>query len=183
MVAGTLCPRPRTMNRCWSPRTNRSERKRGSALPQTKARGGPASQGPEPATHTTKQATAAPGTDRGQRQRDPRSVNVHMLKAKTRLRISAAACATPSDEGICCARGGTRIAFQPLQNTGKSRKHTQSEPVRPTYDPVRGQECGQCPHLPFLPHSSTQNVAATTPQRRKRHEPATRLPNGDGPAL
>lgn len=26
----------------------------------------------------------------------------------------------PSDEGICCARGGTRTVFQPLKTLGKS---------------------------------------------------------------
>jgi hypothetical protein len=35
---------------------------------------------PNPATHTTEQSIAAPGTNCGQRQRDPRRANVRTLK-------------------------------------------------------------------------------------------------------
>jgi hypothetical protein len=43
---------------------------------------GPPAKDPDPATHTTEQATTAPGRVRGQCQRDPRKVNVHTLKQK-----------------------------------------------------------------------------------------------------
>ena len=45
--------------------------------PKIPAGGGLASQYPDPTTHTTEQATAAPGTDRNQRQRNPPRDNGH----------------------------------------------------------------------------------------------------------
>ena len=41
-----------------------------------------------------------------------------------------------------------------LVNTGKSRKHRQSDPIRPQYAPVRSPECAHCAH-PFLSTSAT----------------------------
>jgi hypothetical protein len=50
------------------------------------AGGRPTSQDSDPATHTTEQATVAPGTDPDQRQRNPRRVNVHTQTRMSRLR-------------------------------------------------------------------------------------------------
>jgi hypothetical protein len=36
-----------------------------------------------------------------------------------------------------------------LANTGDPRKHAESEAVRGQYYPIRGQDCGQCPHPDF----------------------------------
>jgi hypothetical protein len=37
------------------------------------------------------------------------------------------------------------------ESTGRTRKHKESGPIRPLYDPIRIPKCGQCTHLLFDP--------------------------------
>ena len=129
------------------PRPSEQTRKE-DGYPHIPAGGGPNSQDPEPATHTTSQATAAPGTDRGQCQRDPRRVNVNTLRAKT-----------PLTRENTCPRWDSNCIPTPA-NTGLPRKHAESDPIRPTYDPVRRPKCAQCAHpqLRLSEHPETRTA-------------------------
>ena len=41
------------------------------------------------------------------------------------------------------------------------RKHAESGPIRPMYDPVRDPKCGQCPHTNFIAERALgQNTAS-----------------------
>jgi len=116
---------------------HRTRLERRPEWPRIPAGGGPTSQGSEPATHITSSDTAASGTSRGQRQRDARRVNVHTLKAKP-----------PLTRGNTCPRWDSKRT-PALANTGNSRKHAESGPIRPRYGPVQGPKCGHCPHPQF----------------------------------
>ena len=64
---------------------HQNQRERRTNTPTSQQADGPPAKDPDPATHITSQATAAPGTSHGQHQRDPGRINVHTLKQKPPL--------------------------------------------------------------------------------------------------
>ncbi len=79
-----LRPVPLPMKRCRPTTTYRTNQER-TAWPQLTASGGPISHEPEPASPQPNRRPAAPGTPRGQCQRDLTTKNVHTLKQKPPL--------------------------------------------------------------------------------------------------
>lgn len=63
-----------------------------------------------------------------------------------------------------------------LVNTGKPRKHAESEIVRSQYSPVRSQECGQCSHsfLHFFQPLLSTTLASTQHARTLDDDSANR---------
>ncbi|ABK03238.1 hypothetical protein Arth_1851 [Arthrobacter sp. FB24] len=116
--------------------------KKGRHLTPDSSSGGPTGQEPDPATHTTEQATAAPGTHRGHSQRDQLRDNVHTFKQEP-----------PLTRGYACPRWDSNrtpvLAIPPLP-----RKPAESGPVRHQYNPIRSPRCAHCAH-PLLPISAT----------------------------
>jgi hypothetical protein len=94
--------------------------------------------------------------DRGARHRprttseEPAEAQCPHIKAKT-----------PLTRGYACPRWDSN-RIPALATAGNSRKHKQSEPVRPMYDPIRRQKCGQCPHF-LLPHSEHADQRPPSP--------------------
>jgi beta-galactosidase GanA len=56
---------------------------------------------------------------------------------------------TPLTRGYACPRWDSN-RVPALVNTGKSRKHRQSDPIRPQYAPVRSPKCAHCAHPLFV---------------------------------
>ena len=55
-----------------------------------------------------------------------------------------------------------------VADTGLLRKHAESGPVRPMYDPIRGPRCGHCPHPRFcLPKAFPRTAAPRTDRVRR----------------
>jgi hypothetical protein len=92
------------------------------------------------------QATAAPGADRGQRQRDPSRVNVHTLKQKT-----------PLTRGHAMPEVGLKLHSSPRKHWTPV-EHAESDPIRPIYDSVRHPKCGQCTHPNFIDYRAIHCV-------------------------
>lgn len=122
----------------------------------------PTSHDPEPAPPQPNRRPAAPGTPRGQCQRDLTTQNVHTLKQKPPLR-----------GGMPCPRWDSNH-IPVLENTGKSRKHAEYGPVRPMYDPIRRQRCAHCAHrflaveLPHRPQNQESRTEAPSQPLRDR---------------
>jgi hypothetical protein len=55
-----------------------------------------------------------------------------------------------------------------LVNTGKSRKHKQSGPIRPIYNPIRSEKCVRCTHRPSHNFSSQHIATAALPDQGTR---------------
>ena len=148
-------PQPHGMNRSKTNHARHNQPERRPGCPHIPAGGGPTARAPkrptDPATHTTSQAIAAARHQPRQASEGPNQGQCTHVKAKT-----------PSDEGECCARGGTRTAFQPLQTLGS--RGNMRNPARS--DPGTTQSEAQSVyfvHTPFLTNFEQFHATAARP--------------------
>ena len=146
-----LSPLPRCMNRCRPPWAHPTKPEGGNARTHSQQAEDPLARDLDPPPHTPEQATAAARPQPAMQASEGRNHKLYQhVKAKS-----------PSDEGICCARGGTRTGLQPLQTLGTReniRNPAQSDVLKSRSE----AKCVDAVHTRFLGvpgplgHSSAQ---------------------------